>query len=105
DPAQGDAIEAAIFEEVGKIAAQGPGADELRKAKNQMQSSFLFSIESAQGLGEAIGRSWIATGNRGTFMRDVDEIDKVSAADVQRAVKQYFVPDHATVLVIPPKAR
>jgi zinc protease len=105
DPAQGDAIEAAIFEEVAKIAARGPNTDELRKAKNQMQSSFLFSIESVQGLGEAIGRSWIATGNPGSFVRDVDEIDKVSAADVQRVVKQYFVPDHATVLVIPPKAR
>jgi predicted Zn-dependent peptidase len=38
-------------------------------------------------------------------MRDLDEIEKISAADVQRVVKQYFVPDHATVLVIPPKAR
>jgi zinc protease len=105
DPAQGDAIEAAIFEEIAKVAAKGPNADELRKAKNQMQSSFLFSIETVQGLGEAIGRSWIATGNPGTFMRDFDEIDKVSAADVQRVIKQYFVPDHATVLVVPPKAR
>ena len=105
DPAQGDAIEAAIFDEVAKVAAKGPNADELRKAKYQMQSSFLFSIESAQGLGEAIGRSWIATGSPSTFMRDADEIDKISAADIQRVVKQYFVPDHATVLVIPPKAR
>ncbi|HSR97649.1 MAG TPA: insulinase family protein, partial [Kofleriaceae bacterium] len=105
DPAQGDAIEAAIFEEVAKVAAKGPNADELRKAKYQMQSSFLFSIETAQGLGEAIGRSWIATGSPSTFMRDADEIDKISAADIQRVVKQYFVPDHATVLVIPPKAR
>jgi zinc protease len=105
DPAQGDPIEAAIFEEIGKIAAKGPNADELRKAKYQMQSSFVFSIESVQGLAEAIGRSWIVTGNPSSFVRDLDEIDKISAADVQRVVKQYFVPDHATVLVIPPKAR
>jgi zinc protease len=105
DPAQGDPIEAAIFDEVGKVAARGPTADELRKAKNQMQSSFVFSLENIQGLGEAIGRSWVVTGNPSWFMRDLDEIDKTSAADVQRVVKQYFVPDHATVLVIPPKAR
>src|SRR5207302_582896 len=59
DPAQGDAIEAALFDEVGKLGARGPGADELRRAKNQIEASFVFSLESAQGLGEAIGRSWI----------------------------------------------
>jgi predicted Zn-dependent peptidase len=36
-------------------------------------------------------------------MRDVDEIEKVSAADVKRVVKQYLGPDRATVVVIPPK--
>jgi zinc protease len=105
DPAQGDAIEAAIFDEVGKLAARGPAADELRKAKNQVQSGFVFSLESSQGLGEAIGRSWILTGSPGAFLRDFDELDRVSAADVQRVVKQYLSNDHATVVVIPPKAR
>ena len=32
---------------------------------------------------------------------DVDAIEKVTAADVQRVVKQYLQPDHATVVVIP----
>ena len=105
DSEQRDAIEAAILDEVGKLAAKGPTADELRKAKNQLQTSFVFSLESAQGLAEAIGRSWVVSGNPGWFLRDGDEIDKISAADVQRVVKQYMVPDHATVLVIPPKAR
>ena len=105
DPEQRDAIEAAILDEVGKLAAKGPTADELRRAKNQLQTSYVFSLESAQGLAEAIGRSWIVSGNPGAFLRDGDEIDKISAADVQRVVKQHLVPDHATVLVIPPKAR
>ena len=105
DPAQAEPAEAAIFEEIGKLASRGSGGDELRKAKNQVQSSFVFSLENAQGLAEAIGRSWIVTGNPSSFLRDVDEIEKVSAADVQRVVKQYLSTDHATVVVIPPKAR
>jgi zinc protease len=105
DPAQADAIEAAISDEIGKLAAKGPTADELRKAKNQVQAGFVLSLESAQGLGEAIGRSWILTGNPGAFLREADELEKVSAADVQRVVKQYLSPDRATVVVIPPKAR
>jgi zinc protease len=105
DPAQADAVEAAIFDEVGKLAARGPAADELRRAKNQVQSGFAFSLETTQGLGEAIGRSWILTGNPGAFLRDFDDVEKISAADVQRVVKQYLSNDHATVVVIPPKAR
>jgi predicted Zn-dependent peptidase len=70
-----------------------------------MQSGLVFSVESTQGLGEALGRSWILTGSPGAFLRDFDEFEKVSAADVQRVVKQYLSNDHATVVVIPPKAR
>jgi zinc protease len=105
DPAQADAVEAAIVDEIGKLAARGPSAEELRKAKNQVQSGFVFGLENAQGLAEAIGRSWILTGNPTSFVHDVDEIEKVSPADVQRVVKQYLSADHATVVVIPPKAR
>jgi zinc protease len=105
DPAQADAVEAAIFDEVGKLAARGPTGDELRRAKDQMQAGLVFSLESAQGLAEAIGRSWILTGNPGSFLREVDEVEKVSAADVQRVAKQYLSTDHATVVVFPLKAR
>jgi zinc protease len=105
DPAQADAVEAAIFDEVAKLAAKGPTGDELRRAKNQVQSGLVFSLESAQGLGEAIGRSWILTGNPGSFLRDPGEIEKVSVADVQRVAKQYLSTDRATVVVFPLKAR
>ncbi len=105
DPAAGDAIEAAIQDEVAKLASGGPKADELRKAKNQVQAGFVFSLENAQGLAEAMGRSWIHTGTPSSFIKDVDLIEKVTAADVQRVVKQYMNPDNATIVIIPPKGR
>jgi zinc protease len=103
DAKQEKPVADAIFDEVKKLGDKGPASDELRKAKNEVQSGFVFSLEHAQGLAEAIGRSWILTGDPTQFMRDVDEIEKVNAADVQRVVKQYLGPDRATVVVIPPK--
>ena len=103
DPAQADGVEAAIMDEIGKLAAAGPTGDELRKAKNQVQSGFTFSLENAQGLAQAIGRSWILVGDPGAFMRDIDEIEKVTSADVSRVLKKYMAPDMATVVVIPPR--
>lgn len=105
DPAAADLVEAAIFDEIGKLTSKGPTPDELRKAKNQVQSGFVFSLENAQGLAEAIGRSWILTGSPTSFIKDVDQIEKVTAADVQRVLKQYMPADHATIVVIPPKGR
>jgi zinc protease len=102
DPAQGDAVEAAIFDEIAKLSKRGPSPDELRKAKNQVQSGFTFSLENAQGLAQAIGRSWILVGDPTGFMRDVDEIEKVSVQDVARVIKKYMTPDLATIVVIPP---
>jgi len=103
EAAQAEGVEAAIFDELGKLAAAGPTPDELRKAKNQVQSGFTFSLENAQGLAQAIGRSWILVGDPGAFLRDVDEIEKVTAADVARVVKQYLAQDKATIVVIPPR--
>jgi len=105
DPAQADPVSTALFDEVAKLAARGPAGDELRKAKNQVQSGFVFSLENAQGLADAIGRSWIQTGNPTSFMGDVDQVEKVTAADVQRVIKTYMTPELATVVVIPPKGR
>src|SRR5262245_52357484 len=45
-----DPVEAAIFDEVKKLGTAGPTNDELRKAKNQVQSGFVFSLEQVQGL-------------------------------------------------------
>ena len=106
DPAQADPVEAALFDEVKKLGTtKAPTADELRKAKNQVQSGFVFSLENVEGLAEAIGRSWILTGSPTSFMNDVDQIEKVTAADVQRVVKTYMTNELATVVVIPPKGR
>lgn len=103
DKTKVDAVEKAIFDEVKKLGDGGPQETELRKAKNQVQSGFVFSLEQMQGLAEAMGRSWIQTGDPSSFVRDVDEIEKVTSADVKRVVKQYFAPEKATVVVIPPR--
>ena len=105
EASQSDPVEAAIFDEIAKLGTSGPASDELRKAKNQIESGLVFSLENSQGLGEAIGRAWVFTGSPAAFVTEADDIEKVSAADVQRVVKKYFSPDRATVVVIPPKGR
>lgn len=105
DPDRAERVEAALFDEVAKLGAKGPTESELQKAKNQVQASFIFSLDRVQGVAEAIGRSWILTGDPRSFLTDVEEIAKVTAGDIRRVVTQYMTPDKATVVVIPPVQR
>jgi zinc protease len=98
------ALEAAIQGELTRVGAQPPSAVEVRKAKNQVLSSFVFGLDSAAGLAEQIGQSWILTGDPGQFLRDVDAIEQVTPADVARVAKTYLTPERATVVVVPPRS-
>jgi zinc protease len=102
DPAQQQAVQDALFDEVKKLTDKGPAPDELRKAKNQIQASYVYGLESVGGIAEQIGESWILTGDPAHWLHEVDEFEKVTAADVQRLAKTYLDPKTATVLVVPP---
>ena len=102
DPDGGAAVQAALFDEIEKLGKTGPTKDEVRKAKNGVQSLFVFSLEDVNGLADQIGRSWILTGDPSQWVKDLQEFEKVSAADIQRVVATYMQPAHATVVVIPP---
>ena len=91
-----------LFDEVKQIADKGPTADEVRKAKNQLQAAYIYGLESVGGAAEQIGESWIQTGDAAHWQKEFDVFEKVSAADVARLAKQYLDPKAATILVLPP---
>lgn len=102
DPTKTEAIEKMLADEIARIAAKAPTADEVRKAKNQIQASFVYGLEGADGVANQIGLSWILTGDAEQWLRDLEEFEKVTAQDLQRVTKTYLTPDKATVVVIPP---
>jgi zinc protease len=104
DPKAAKAVEAALFSEVDKIGSKGPSAEELRKAKNQIQAGFVFGLDRADGIAQQAGLSWILTGDPGQFLRDLEELEKVTVDDVKRVAKTYLTSEKSTVVVIPPAA-
>jgi len=68
---------------IEQLKAQPVGADELQKAKNLEQSSFVFAQDSIFEEALQLG-VWEMLGDYHLMDRYLTEIDKVTAADVQR---------------------
>ncbi len=101
-PVEAEAVESALLAEIALMQQKGPAERELRKAKNQLQSSFAFGLESVDGLAQQIGSSWILTGDPTQWVRDLEQLEAVGAKDVQRVARQYLQESNKTTVVVPP---
>ena len=101
DPAK---VEAALYEELAKAAREGITPAELEKARNQQIAAFYRSLKTIAGKANLLGQYEIYYGDHRKLFTAVDELKKVTAADIQRAAAKYFTPDNRTVGVLTPAA-
>lgn len=97
-----DKVEKIIKEEIEKIKNEPPKEEEIEKAKNQLEASFLFSQDSVFGHALYLGKFEIL-GSWKLLERYKEDIMKVTARDVQEVAKKYFNFDNLTVGVLLPK--
>jgi zinc protease len=95
---------ASLTKSLGRIQAEGVTADELRKAKTQAIKSFVFHTESTEGVAESIGYN-VTIGRLEDYTDYVANLQKVTAEDVQRVLRQYLdYRKSVFVAVTPPEA-
>jgi zinc protease len=99
------AVEDSLFAVIERLGHQGPTAEELSKARNQMESELVFGLEEVQGRAEAIGTATLITGDPGAAARRLEQTRAVTAADVQRVISTYLVPQRRTVVWLVPQER
>ncbi len=99
--AEGEKAMDAVLEQ---IKTQPVDSKELEKAKNQVIASFLLGRQTAQQKADAIGRYAVLGRDVNLINTDLDGYLKVTAADIERVAREYFLPGRRTVLVVePPK--
>ena len=94
-------MERAIDHLLEQIRSKPVTDRELQKAKNQVESSFIFSQDSIFGQAMRIGRYEIAARWR-LKDRYLAGIRKLTAAELLRVAKKYLDPDRRTVGVLIP---
>jgi zinc protease len=84
-------VGAALLAEVTRLATTPPSAAELAKIKTQLITEAFISRQTPLGLASAIGDAAVLEGNAARVNTDLDDLQRVSAADVQRVMRRYVV--------------
>jgi predicted Zn-dependent peptidase len=93
-------MEDAIRVEIERIKTADVSAEELKMLKTRAKAGLLRSLGDNEGLAQALGTTQARLGDWRELFRQVDRIDKITAADIRRVANKTFVPTNRTVGVI-----
>jgi len=78
---------------------------ELEKAINQLVASQLRERETNSGKAFAIGNAVVLMGDARRVNTDIERLQAVSAADIQRVMKKYFTDANRVVITYQAEAQ
>jgi zinc protease len=101
-----DTIQAAVDEEIARIASDGPTAEELQRAKNRIEAQVIFSLEPVGGFGGRaahLNEYYLDRGDPGYLGKDLERYRAVTPADVRAAAATWLANDRRVVLTVAPQ--
>ena len=93
-------ITAAIAEEIDKIKNQDATPEELQSVKTRVKAGLVRQLDSNSGMAFNLALTQTEYGDWRELFRQIDRIDKVTAADVRRVANQTFNPNNRTIAYI-----
>jgi zinc protease len=96
--------EKSLLAEIKKLQDAPVSAAELEKAKNQIITGQLHELETSNGKALALGEAAVLLGDPSRVNTDLERLQAVTAADVQRVMKKYFSDQNRMVLYYLPEA-
>ncbi len=90
DPQNFKKIIKAVIEEIEKIKNAGVSEEELKKAKTQILSSFVFSSETSEGLSSTLGSFQLVRGTYKDILWYQKKIESATVEDLIRVSHKYF---------------
>jgi len=89
-----------IRAEIERLKNEDVAADELQSVKTRAKANLLRRLDSNAGLALQLAQYQNQYGDWRELFRDVDKLDKVSAADIRRVAAATFVPNNRTVAML-----
>jgi predicted Zn-dependent peptidase len=104
-PAQGKTNEEclkAIDEEIDKLKTEPVSEEDLKAVKTRARANLIRSLANNAGMASELAYYQAITGDWRNLFKQLDEIDAVTAADIQRVAKAIFVNTNRTIGTIEP---
>ncbi|HEY9855501.1 MAG TPA: pitrilysin family protein [Stenomitos sp.] len=95
-------LETAMYQELDRLKTEPVSEQELSKAKKQIESDFLMGQQRASTLGFQLGM-YETLKDYHLFLNHVPQIRHVTAEEVQRVAKTYFLKANRSVVTLVPK--
>jgi len=96
--------EAALLAEIKRLQDEPLSAAELEKARNQLVAAQLREIETNNGKAQSIGNAAVILRDANRVNTDLDRLQKVSAADIERVMRKYFSDTNRVVIYYLPES-
>jgi len=93
-------VEAMVYEEIERLAREGPTEDELDRVRNQVAAGAVRRMRSNLGLAFQLAGATSLWGDWREAFRGVERLRDLSAEDVRRAAARYLTPGNRTVAIL-----
>jgi len=97
--------ESALKAEIKRLQDTPVSAAELEKAKNQIITSQLRQRETNNGKANALGQAAVLLGDPNRVNTELEKLQAVTAADVQRVANKYFTEKNRYVFIYLPESQ
>ena len=84
---------------IAKLQSEKVDAAALARIKTRTRAGLIRQLDDNAGLAQLLAEFHVNFGDWRKLFTSIDDIDKVTAEDVQRVAKQYFIPTNRTVAV------
>ncbi|MCC6484547.1 MAG: insulinase family protein [Armatimonadetes bacterium] len=88
-------MEKALMAEIQRVQSTPPEAEELQRAKRQIEAAFVFSNDDVRSQAQLLGRYQMVSNWR-RLSDYLPSLARVTPADVQRVAKKYLIPSTRT---------
>jgi predicted Zn-dependent peptidase len=91
-------LEKGMDSNIEKLKKEPVNEATLQRVKTKVRAGLIRQLDSNSGLAQQLPFYEVMYGDWRVMFKGLEDIDKVTAADVQRVAKEYFVPERRTVV-------
>ena len=100
-----DSMEAAVYEEIERIANTPPSQDEVNRVLTSLTTAFVSGLERTESKADQLNEYMYYTGTPDYLSRDLARYRAVTPADVQRVARQYLQGKNRIVISFVPQGK